>query len=317
MSTTSEDRARRDNDDQRRPGELSAREMARWVWRQVTSMRTALMLLLLLALAAIPGSVIPQEDVDSLGVTRWKDQHPNLTPLYEKLDLFSVYSSVWFAAIYLLLTLSLVGCIVPRLFVYFRSWRAQPPAAPRRLTRMPVHASYETDQSVDEVLDRAREVLRRRMRRHRLRASAEGDDYVAGERGQLREAGNLLFHLSVLIVLAGFAVGGLWGYQGGVILVQGKTFSNNLTQYDDFNPGGLFQQTQMEKFRFTVDKFAVSWLKKGPRVGQAREFRAGLKYRVGDGPEKSYDLRVNHPLAVGGTEVFLIGHGYAPVITVR
>ncbi len=85
---------------ERRPGELTARELLRWVWRQVTSMRTALLLLLLLALAAIPGSVIPQQDVDSLAVTRWKDKHPQLTPIYEKLDLFSVYSSPWFSAIY-------------------------------------------------------------------------------------------------------------------------------------------------------------------------------------------------------------------------
>lgn len=299
---------------ERRPGELNARELLRWTWRQVTSMRTALMLLLLLALAAIPGSVIPQEDVDSLAVTRWRAEHPKLTPIYEKLDLFAVYGSVWFSAIYLLLVISLVGCIVPRLFVYARAMRAQPPVAPRNLTRMPVHATYETDLPPDEALALARTTLKRR---HRVRPAADGDDYVAAERGYLREAGNLVFHLSVLIVLAGFAVGGLWGYQGGVIIVEGKTFSNNLTQYDDFKPGGLFRQEQMKDFRFTVDDFSVDWLMDGPRQGQARRFEADLKYRVGDGDEQQYDLRVNHPLELDGTDIFLIGHGYAPVITVR
>ena len=300
---------------ERRPGELGARELGRWAWRQITSMRTALMLLLLLALAAIPGSVIPQEDVDSLAVTRWKSEHPKLTPVYERLDLFSVYSSPWFSAIYLLLVVSLVGCIIPRLFVYYRALRAQPPAAPRHLSRMPVHASYDTELSTEQVLEHARTVLGRR---HRLRAAVAGDDFVAAERGHVREAGNLLFHLSVLIVLAGFAVGGLWGYQGGVILVEGSTFSNNLTQYDDFNPGGLFRQQQLKDFRFTVEDFDVEWLKKGPRAGQARKFEAEVSYRVGrDGDTRSYDLRVNHPLEIDGTDVFLIGHGYAPVVTVR
>lgn len=263
----------------RRPGELTARELGRWAWRQITSMRTALMLLLLLALAAIPGSVIPQEDVDSLAVTRWKDQHPKLTPVYEKLDLFSVYGSPWFSAIYLLLVISLVGCIVPRLFVYWRSWRAQPPAAPRNLSRLPVHAAYATDLSPEQVLERARVVLTSTGRRHRLRPSGPDDDAVAAERGHLREAGNLVFHLSVLIVLAGFAMGGLWGYQGGVILVEGSTFSNNLTQYDDFKPGGLFRQQQMQDFRFTVEDFDVEWLTEGPRAGQARKFEAHLRDR--------------------------------------
>lgn len=303
-----------EKDTGRRPGELTARELLRWTWRQITSMRTALMLLLLLALAAIPGSVIPQEGVDSLAVTRWKDEHPKLTPVYEKLDLFSVYNSPWFSAIYLLLAISLVGCIVPRLFVYFRAMRAEPPAAPRHLTRLPVHATYETPMTPDEVLALARTTLGRR---HRLRAAGDGDDFVAAERGYLREAGNLLFHLSVLVVLAGFAVGGLWGYQGGVILVEGTTFSNNLTQYDDFKPGGLFKPEQMKNFRFTVEDFSVDWLMDGPRQGQARKFDAELSYRVEDDEEQTYDLRVNHPLEIDGTDVFLIGHGYAPVITVR
>ena len=74
-------------------GELAARELVRWAWRQLTSMRTALVLLLLLALAAVPGSVIPQEGVDALAASRWKEDHPELTPVYERLGLFSVYDS--------------------------------------------------------------------------------------------------------------------------------------------------------------------------------------------------------------------------------
>ena len=296
-------------------GELTARELGRWVWRQVTSMRTALVLLLLLALAAIPGSVIPQSGVDALEVTRWKQEHPDLTPIYEKLDLFSVYDSIWFSAIYLLLVLSLVGCIIPRTFVYLKSVRAQPPKAPRHLTRLPDHVTYETDEPADEVLARAREILGKR---HRLRKAADGEgDAVSAERGYLREVGNLLFHLSVLVVLAGFGVGGLYGYQGGVILVQGSTFGNNLTQYDDFDPGGLFTPEQLDDFDFTVDKFDVDWLTSGAGAGTARGFEAGLTYHEGDGPQQKYDLKVNHPLSIGDTDVFLIGHGYAPVITVR
>ncbi|GAB3761645.1 cytochrome c biogenesis protein [Nocardioides ginsengisegetis] len=297
----------------RRPGELNVRELLRWTWRQLTSMRTALVLLLLLALAAIPGSLIPQTGVDSLKTSRWQDAHPQLTPVYEKLGLFSVYDSAWFSAIYLLLMVSLVGCIVPRTFVYWRALRSQPPRAPRNLTRLADHASYTTDVAEDEVLAGAAAVLRKR----RYRVRIEGDA-VSAERGYLREAGNLLFHLSVLVVLVGFALGGLFGYKGGVILVVGNGFSNNLTQYDDFVPGSLFKSSDMEPFSFDIKDFSVDWLTSGPRAGMARAFDTQLTYRESPtSPEKSYDLKVNHPLTVGNTEVFLIGHGYAPVITIR
>jgi cytochrome c biogenesis protein len=122
----------------------------------------------------------------------------------------------------------------------------------------------------------------------------------------------------VLVVLVGFAIGGLFGYKGGVILVVGNGFSNNLTQYDDFVPGSLFRAEDMEPFSFDVKDFDVDWLTSGPRKGMAREFVSHLSYReTPDSPEKQYDLKVNHPLTIGNTEVFLIGHGYAPVITVR
>ncbi|WP_028643411.1 cytochrome c biogenesis protein ResB [Nocardioides sp. URHA0020] len=309
-------------EDDRRPGELNFRELLRWVWRQVTSMRTALILLLLLALAAIPGSVIPQEGVDSLKTSNWQSDHPKLTPVYDRLGLFSVYDSPWFSAIYILLMISLVGCIVPRTFHYWRGIRAKPPAAPRNLDRLPDHASYETSEAPEVVIERARALLKRR--RYRLSVSTgstdAGADAVSAERGYLREVGNLVFHLSVLVVLVGFALGGMFGYKGGVILLVGDDygFSNNLTQYDEFKPGSLFRADDMEPFSFRIDDFDVDWLLTGPRAGMARGFQSHITYQDSpDGAEKQYDLRVNHPLTIGNTDVFLIGHGYAPVITIK
>ena len=305
---------------ERRPGELGARELARWSWRQLTSMRTALILLLLLALAAVPGSVIPQTGVDALNVSRWKDQHPTLTPIYESLGLFSVYDSAWFSAIYILLMISLVGCIIPRTLHYVRTMRAQPPAAPRNLLRLPDHASYTSDDEVEEVLEQARVVLRSRGYRLRDADPAEGPDgrSVSAERGYLREVGNLVFHLSVIFVLVGFAIGSLFGYQGGVLLVKGQQFANSGASYDDLDPGSLFGSEDFDPFLMKVDDFDVEWLTEGSAAGTARKFNAALTYReTVDAPEQSYDLRVNHPLTIGDTDVFLIGHGYAPVITVR
>lgn len=105
---------------------------ARWTWRQLTSMRIALMLLFLLSLAAIPGSLIPQTGENAFKVQTWKAAHKGIAPLYEKLQLFDVYSSVWFSAIYILLFVSLAGCIIPRTWQFVGVIRAQP--RPRRAT---------------------------------------------------------------------------------------------------------------------------------------------------------------------------------------
>lgn len=290
---------------------LAPREFGRWAWRQLTSMRTALILLFLLALAAVPGSVVPQESVDALGAARWREQHDTLAPVYDRLGLFSVYDSVWFSAIYVLLMVSLVGCILPRTRVYWKALRARPPAAPRNLSRLPEHRTFGTDAPPEDVLDRARTVLAG----YRV---AVGPGSLAAERGKLREAGNLLFHLSLLVVLAGFAAGSLLGYRGGVIVVTGSSFANSLSQYDDFEPGGLFEPDDLAPFAFTVNDFDVTFITEGRQAGMAHEFSAGLAYRSRPGaPERTTRISVNHPLDLGDTNVYLIGHGYAPHVTVR
>ena len=117
----------------------------RYLWTQLTSMRTALILLFALALAAIPGSLVPQRRVSPVRVTDFINEHPTLGPIYDKLGLFDVYTSPWFSAIYLLLFVSLVGCIIPRVGVYAKALRARPPKTPRNLVRLPAYAAAEID----------------------------------------------------------------------------------------------------------------------------------------------------------------------------
>jgi cytochrome c biogenesis protein len=99
-------------------------------------MRTALFLLLLLAVAAVPGSLVPQTSADPNGVAQYKIDHPELYPILKNLQVFDTYTSVWFSAIYLLLFISLVGCVIPRTKHHLDALRAKPPRTPARLNRM-------------------------------------------------------------------------------------------------------------------------------------------------------------------------------------
>lgn len=301
------------------PGSLTARELARWAWRQLTSMRTALILLMLLGVASIPGSLVPQARIDARAVAIWRSSHPSLTPLYDKLGLFHVYGSPWFSAIYILLMVSLIGCIVPRLKVYWRAAMAPPPAAPRNLTRLPSNATGEVLAQPESVALNAAKFLRHRHYRVVVATDREtGTTTVAAQRGYLREAGNLLFHLSVVVVLIAFALGDLFGYRGGVIVVTGQTFSNSQQSYDDYVPGAFFGSDRLNPFSLTLDKFNASFLTSGPEVGQPATFSADLTYRPSPGaPQLTKKLEVNHPLTIGNTSVFLVGNGYAPIVTVR
>jgi cytochrome c biogenesis protein len=289
----------------------------RTAWRQITSMRTALILLFLLALGAIPGSIIPQTGNDPAQVQQYYISHPGLAPWLSRFGLFNVYGSPWFAAIYLLLFISLVGCVVPRTFRLVGQSRTPPPKAPRFLNRLPRTASYVSSLPPDEAIAAAASVLGRH--RFRLRRPGEGDatHWVAAEKGYLREVGNLMFHLSLLGILICVALGGLFGYKADKLLVEGQGYSDTPTALDDFYPGRLATGSDLAPFDITLNKFTADYITSGQNEGQPSAFSASVTYRASPGSAAKNDtLEVNHPLNVDGVKVYLIGHGFAPVFTV-
>jgi cytochrome c biogenesis protein len=277
-------------------------------------MRTALLLLTLLALAAIPGTLLPQRGLNPVRVNDYLAEHTKLGPLLDKLSLFDVFAAPWFAAIYLLLFVSLVGCLVPRIRLHARALRRRPPHAPRRLSRLSTSTQWTTDAPVAEAVGAARELLQRRRWRTELRTEESGAVSLGAEKGYLRETGNLVFHVSLVAMLVGIALGGLFGYKGTVLVVEGGGFANVRSSYDIFEPARLASDTQLAPFAFTLKDFSATYTPDG----EPRTFDAVVDYRADPDAEAStHDIRVNHPLSAAGANVYLIGHGYAPRIQVR
>lgn len=286
----------------------------RWAWRTLTSMRTAIVLLGLLALAAVPGSLLPQRNVatDPNAVRVFTAEYPTLAPWLDRLGMFEVYASPWFAAIYLLLLVSMTGCVLPRCARLWRATRARPPATPRNLGRFPGYRTWATDRSPTAVLSDAEQHLRDRG----FRVHVVGSE-VRAERGYLREFGNLVFHLSLLVLLVGVAVGRLFGFEGRIALAEGSGFANLQSQYDEFNPRPLTDVLGLEPFSFTLTDFNAKFETGPDKRGEPRHFSAELEYRVGASDPTPISVIPNRPLDVNETKVFLTGHGYAPRVTVR
>jgi cytochrome c biogenesis protein len=282
-------------------------------WRLLTSMRTALLLLFLLALGAVPGGLLPQRSLNPVRVSDYLAAHPAAGPLLDRLSMFDVFKAPWFSAVYLLLFVSLVGCLVPRVRLHLRALRTPPPAVPAVLSRLPVSDRWETDLSADEALAAARTALRRGRWRTVLR-DVPGGGAVSAEKGYLRETGNLVFHVSLVVLLIGIAVGAFWGFKGSVLVKEGDGFANTVLSFDDIHPGRRFDPSALVPLNFQLDSFDATY----SDTGEALTFDARLRYATGpDAALRPYDVRVNHPLHVGGAKVYLVGHGYAPRVVVR
>jgi cytochrome c biogenesis protein len=285
-------------------------------WRALTSMGTALALLFLLALGAVPGALLPQRSLNESKVEQYLAAHPVIGPWLDRLQLFDVFSSFWFTAIYALLFISLVGCLTPRTLEHIRGLRAVPVAVPRNLGRLPKHAEADVVGSPEALAALISEELRgwRRVTRQ-----VGGVTEISAEKGYLREFGNIVFHFSLLGLLVAIAVGKLFGYEGNVIVIAngGPGFcSASPAAFDSFRAGNSVDGTSLYPMCVRVNDFQARYLPSG----QATAFVSNIEYQAGDdlasGTWRPYTLEVNHPLRVGGDRVYLQGHGYAPTFTV-
>ncbi|MEN9739823.1 MAG: hypothetical protein RLZ72_89 [Actinomycetota bacterium] len=287
-------------------------EFLRFAWRLLTSMRTAIVLLVLVAVAAIPGSIVPQRLADPNGVSNLKASDPNLYNIYESLQLFDVFTSVWFSAIYVLLFISLIGCILPRIRHHWTVLRSAPAETPRTWTRLPFRDKTALVGSVDESLDRAAAVLRSA----RYRVVRDGNT-IRAEFGYLRETGNLTFHIALVGILATLAFAGGFSWHGQRALIEGQSFTNQLSSYDTFNKGRWFADSQMSPYAVGLTKFTPKYVKDETKgTWMPIDFTADMTVTE-NGTTEAKTLKVNQPLHVGGSEIYLLGNGFAPIITVR
>jgi cytochrome c biogenesis protein len=226
-------------------------------------MRTAIYLLLVLGIAAIPGSIYPQRSQDPLKVDRYFATHKTLAKILDKLDFFNVYSSPWFSAIYILLFISLIGCVLPRSIKHFKSLIKKTPTS----------------------------------------------------KGFLHETGNLAFHLSLILILVGVALGSLFGMKGQAIVNVGDRFVNTATSYDSLGFGKFSDEKSLLPFELTVSNFKATY---DPKTSSPIDYKLDVEVStpIGGTPVHKV-IKVNSPLTYGSTKIYLQANGYSPMVQIR
>ena len=285
--------------------ELGSLSLLRYIWRQLTSMRTALILLMMMGIAAIPGSLVPQRVSNPIAVRDFFAANPTRAEWYDRFSLFDVYGSSWFSAIYILLFISLIGCVLPRSVEHFRAMRAEPPATPRNLNRLEHHQIFAGNGSE---LTEASAWLKKK--RFRIR---QGNGDISAEKGYLRETGNLFFHLSLILILIGVGFGSLFGMRGEAIVNVGERFINVPTSYDSLALGKLTNDLNASPFVIEVNDFVATY---NPKTNAATDYSMNVTTTDGDQVREQL-VKVNKPLTFGDTRVYLQANGYAPIVTVR
>ena len=277
------------------------------VWRTLRSMRTALILLLILAAAAVIGSLLPQIPNSPERVGQYLDDHGFWGTFFFRAGFFDVYGSWWFVLITTLLFVSLAACLFPRTRALIRAIRQRPIHA-RELDGFRHHAEVRVGIGPDEAASTAARYLRRK----RFRVSREGLG-VAAEKGVLREIGSLLFHWAFFLLLLGVIVGKGTGFTGRAVVTEGETFVDALPNYSGQIRTGRYFGGDFTGAGLQLLDFEDSYRPNGQPI----DFVSRVRFLDREGRSTGTEvIRVNHPADVEGLRVFQEGFGWSPVVEV-
>ncbi len=166
----------------------------------LSSMRFAIALLVVLAIASIIGTVLKQQEpypnyVAQFGLF-WAE-------IFHSLGLYNVYSSWWFSAILLFLVVSLSLCLWrngPHMIAEMHSWKDR--VQENSLRAFGHRADFEGGHARAETAARLQRLIKASGYRYKVKQN-DGGLLIAAKRGALSKLGYIFAHLAIVVICIG------------------------------------------------------------------------------------------------------------------
>jgi cytochrome c biogenesis protein len=261
------------------------------------SVRLTIVLLGAIALGALLGTIIPQQEAAGGFAARL---HPALLAVFQAFQFFDVYHSAWFILLLVLLSVNLIACSLDRFPVAWRQFRSgAAPDGTERLADLPPERIVATDRPAAEEASRLEALLRKRCGRVQKVETTQGFVLASGK-GAFSRFGVFVVHLGVLMLIAGGLAGAIFGIRGYIEIAEGDTA--NTIRFRDGRPA------QPLPFSIRCDRFTVEYYENGaPKV-----FRSDLTFIRDGKPVRQGALLVNHPISFGGLRFYQASYGVLP-----
>jgi len=274
------------------------------IWSLFSSVKLTIVLLILLAIASIVGTLIPQiSQQESVEFAR--NLSPGIFRFFNFLDLFDMYHSLWFRFIIGCLSLNLIICSINRFPSTWKLFRALPrPDRSKPFDHLSPHQSFFVEGKIEDVSDGVSQLLRGRYTKsHTKRDSSKHFVYV--EKGRYSRFGVYLVHSSILLILIGALFGSFFGFEAFVNIIEGE-------QTDTVTLRKKMTRLQLG-FEVRCDKFTVDFYENGA----PKEYRSELTFFVNGKEREKRSLLVNHPVQFKGVTFYQSTYGTIPGRTVR
>jgi len=276
------------------------------VWRFLTSVRLALVLILVLTAAVLVGTLLDQAPpsviADAASYDQWleraRTRYGPWTGVFDFFQLFNVFHSFWFRLIIGLLTANIIVCTLNR---WKGIWTTVFKTRVRMGDNFFQHTRYNAALAVAAPMPATAERVKRALSRSHYRVQTQADaDSVAfyADRNRFSKFGTFLAHLSIVLILAGAIAGGLWGFKDDQFIVsEGATRELGL---------GTGIAVKLEQF---TDEYYLD--------GPPKDFRSDIVIYDNGVPVKEGTVRVNSPMRYNGIAFHQSFYGQTALMQVK
>lgn len=261
-----------------------------------SSLKLTIALLLIIAIASILGTVIPQ----GTGVGFLGQLSPGALKTFKFFQLFDVYHSIWFLILMALLSLNLIVCSLKKAPAAWKRFSIIPsPDRSKPFENLPSNRILTIKRGKDQVISSIENFLLRKYKRVKKKESDE-ITFLYGEKGAFSHFGVYIIHASILVIIAGVIVGSLMGFEGVM----------NIPEGESTNSAHLRRHSKVKKFDFTIkcNTFSIKYYSNG----MPKEYRSNLSFIKNNKVAFQGPLLVNHPITFQDIRFYQASYGLIP-----
>lgn len=277
--------------------EFKTKKKSNILKRFFSSVKLTVALLIILAIASVLGTFIPQRE----GAIEFARRlSPEMFRLFSSLNLFDMYHSLWFRLLIGCLALNLVICSINRFPGTWKRFRARPRAdRSKPFEHVPPQQTFLVQGEVKNTAGKVGRFLQGRYKKIQTKEAADGH-FFYGEKGRYSHFGVYLVHSSILFILIGALAGSFFGFEASVNIPEGDRV-DTVTLRKNMAPLKL-------GFEVRCDKFTVDFYENG----SPKEYRSELTFSINGKEIEKRSLLVNHPVQFRGVSFYQSSYGTLP-----
>ena len=276
------------------------------IWHFFTSVRLALVLILVLTAAVFAGtmldqappSVVADRDLYAQWLERARTKYGVWTDVFDFLQLFNTFHNFWFKGLIALLTTNIIICSFNR---WKGIWTTVFPVRIRMGDAFFQHARFNASFAVAMPTAEAAQRVRRALSRSRYRVRTQPDESsvaIYADRNRFSRFGTFFSHLSIVLILAGTVIGGMWGFKDNEFIVA---------------EGAVREVGRGTNLAVRLEHFTDEYYLEGP----PKDFRSEIVIYEGGEEVKRGTVRVNSPMGYKGVRFHQAFYGQAAMMEVK